>query len=334
MEGMEAPLLDDWLARRTYDAADFPLDRLLEAKRDTISVILPAKECAATLPPLLDHLGELREAGLVDEVLVVDAASRDGTADVAARHGARVEQEDELLPEYGPALGKGDAMWRGLSATSGQIVAFLDADSTGVEREFVVGVLGPIVCHRELALVKGAFARPFAPAGGGPPIPDGGGRVTELMARPLINLHVPELAGFAQPLAGEIAARRSLLERLPFPAGYGVEIGMMIDALRAVGLDALAQVHLGARQNRHQPLRALGAMAYAVLVAAERRLGRDPRPGPYVLPFADEPPRRVAVEERPPLRTIGRTAGRGDGHAWPGSPPTATDRSSFAGRSR
>jgi glucosyl-3-phosphoglycerate synthase len=332
MQGMEAPLLDDWLARRTYDAADFPLDRLLDAKRQTISVILPAKECAATLPPLLDHLAELSDAGLVDEVLVVDAGSRDGTADVAAGHGARVAQEDDLLPEYGPALGKGDAMWRGLSATSGEIVAFLDADSTGVGLEFVAGVLGPIVCHPELALVKGAFARPFAPDGG-PPLPDEGGRVTELTARPLINLHVPELAGFAQPLAGEIAARRSLLESLPFPAGYGVEIGMLIDALRAVGLDALAQVRLGARQNRHQPLRALGTMAYAVLVAAERRLGRDPQPGPYVLPFADEP-RRVAVEERPPLRTIGRVAGRGDGRPWPGSPPTATDRSSFADRSR
>ncbi|MBX5440944.1 MAG: glucosyl-3-phosphoglycerate synthase [Solirubrobacteraceae bacterium] len=327
-------MLDDWLARRTYDAADYPLDRLLAAKRETISVILPAKECADTLPPLLDHLAQLCAAGLVDEVLVVDAASQDGTAEVAARHGARVAQEDALLPEYGPALGKGDAMWRGLSATSGEIVAFLDADSTGVGLEFVAGVLGPIVCHPELAFVKGAFARPFLPDGGGPPVPDGGGRVTELAARPLINLHVPELAGFAQPLAGEVAARRSLLEQLPFPAGYGVEIGMLIDALRTVGLDALAQVRLGTRQNRHQPLRALGAMAYAVLVAAERRLGRDPQPGPYLLPFDEEPVRRVAVDERPPLRAIGRGAARGDDGPWPGSPPTATDPSSYAGRSR
>jgi glucosyl-3-phosphoglycerate synthase len=215
--------------------------------------------------------------------------------------GAHVEQEDALLPEYGPARGKGDAMWRGLAATTGEIVVFIDADSSDVDSSFARGAVGPLLCHPELALVKGAYQRPFRPEGG-EPIPHGGGRVTELMGWPLLNLRVPELAGFAQPLAGEIAARRWLLERLSFPVGYGVEIAMLIDALREVGLDAMAQVDLGERRNRHQTLRALGPMAYSVLVAAERRLGVDVVPGAYVLPTeSGMDVRTVAVDERPPL---------------------------------
>jgi glucosyl-3-phosphoglycerate synthase len=311
--------LDRWLAQRTYDAGDYPMQRLLAARRstgETVSVILPAKACAATLPAILAHVVALRTAGVVDEILVVDAGSADGTAEVAAAAGVAVAQEDELLPRFGPARGKGDAMWRGLSATTGDLVVYLDADSTGVEPDFVRGILGPLLCHPELSLVKGAFARPFNPGDGGPEIAEGGGRVTELMARPLINLHVPELAGFEQPLAGEIAARRSLLEQLSFPVGYGVEIAMLIDALGLVGLDGLAQVRLGTRRNRHQSLRDLGAMAYAVMVAAERRLDREPVPGPYVQPAArrgsDEltaQTRAVAVDERPPLVALAALTG-------------------------
>lgn len=296
-----------WLSRRTYAGAAYPLQRLLEAKRESISVVLPAKEVAETLPGVLTIVLELREAGLVDEVLVVDAASRDGTADVARRMGASVAQESELLASYGRALGKGDAMWRGLSATSGDLVAYLDTDSVGVERGFVLGLLGPLVCEPGLSLVKGAFERPFQ-VGDAPPVPHGGGRVTELLARPWLNLHVPELAGFLQPLAGEVVARRSLLERLAFPVAYGVEIAMLIDALRLAGLDGLAQVQLGERRNRHQSLRELGTMAYGVLVAAERRVGHAPdAPGPFLLPAGAEI-RRVPVLERPPLAAIG--AGR------------------------
>ena len=251
---------------------------------------------------------ELRDAGAVDEVLVVDAASQDGTAELARALGADVAQEDELLAEHGPARGKGDAMWRGLAATSGDIVVFLDADSTDVDASFARGAVGPLLCHPELALVKGAYHRPFRP-GGAAPIPDGGGRVTELMARPLLNLRVPELSGFVQPLAGEVAARRWLLERLRFPVGYGVEIAMLIDALREVGLDAMAQVDLGERRNRHQPLRDLGPMAYAMLVAASRRLGDAVVPGPYARPSGPEVDvRPVAVEERPPLAALSESS--------------------------
>jgi glucosyl-3-phosphoglycerate synthase len=326
------PAVERWLAQRTYDPADYPLERLRAAKRQSVSVVVPAKRCAETLPGVLTPLVTLRDHGIVDEVLVVDADSRDGTVEVCARLDVAVAQEDALLPEFGPAQGKGDAMWRGLSATSGEIVAFLDGDSTGIRPGFVRGLLGPLLCHDELALVKGAFSRPFQPEGGGAPIPDGGGRVTELMARPLINLHVPLLAGFVQPLAGEIAARRALLERLSFPVGYGVEIAMLMDALDEVGLDRLAQARLGERQNRHQPLRDLGAMAYAVLVTAERRLGRDPQPGPYSIPGGAS--RTLVFDERPPLATIGPHASRAGTGRWPTSPPTATARSSSEDRSR
>jgi glucosyl-3-phosphoglycerate synthase len=263
---------------------------------------------AGTVGAVLDGLAPLRAAGLLDEVVVVDAASADGTAEVAAARGARVVQEDALLREHGPARGKGDAMWRGLSATSGDIVVFLDTDTQDFDPGFVAGLLGPLLTDPGVALVKAAFARPFR--AGNAVVPHGGGRVTELLARPFLNLHVPELAGFAQPLAGEIAARRGLLEALPFPVGYGIEIAMLIDAAREVGVDALAQVWLGSRQNRHQPLRELSAMAYAVLVAASSRV-LDPAvldaaaPGPLALPCDERlEVRSVAVEERPPLASL------------------------------
>jgi glucosyl-3-phosphoglycerate synthase len=295
----------DWLARRTYAAEDFPLERLLAAKRTTVSVVLPAREVAATIGPTLAELVPLRDAGLLDELLVIDAASADGTAAVAERAGATVVQESEILAEHGPARGKGDALWRAVHVTRGEVVAFVDADSAGFDARFVLGLLGPLLTDDEIAFVKGAYRRPLTV--GQEVVPEGGGRVTELLARPLLNLHVPELAGIVQPLAGEVAARRTLLEALSFPVGYGVEIAMLIDACRHAGLDALAQVDLGTRRNAHQPLHALSAMAYAVLVAAERRVHGDaPLPGPLARPHVDGTLAlaSVAVEERPPLRQL------------------------------
>ena len=270
--------------------------------------MLPAREVAATIGGVLDALAPLERAGLVDELLVVDAASSDGTARIAAARGARVADESVLLREFGPALGKGDAMWRGLSATSGDIVAFLDTDTEDFHAGFALGLLGPLIEDPGLAFVKGAFRRPLRV--GDTVVPDGGGRVTELVARPLLNLHLPDLAGFLQPLAGEVAARRELLERLPFPVGYGVEIAMLIDAYREVGLERMAQVDLGTRQNRHQPLRDLSAMALAVLATAERRIHGRRRadaaaPGPLLVPGEDGfEPRSVVLDERPPLAEL------------------------------
>jgi glucosyl-3-phosphoglycerate synthase len=306
----------DWRARRSFRADEFSLSRLLETKDCTVAAVLPAREVAATIGPIAAHAARLRDAGLLDEVLVIDADSRDGSARIAERAGLMVVQENELSSELGRCRGKGDAMWRALRELDSDVVAFVDTDTEEFGEHFLTGVLGPLLCDPSIALVKGFFQRPFRAAD--TLIAGGGGRVTELMARPLLNLHAPELAVFDQPLAGETAARRELLERVPFSAGYGVEIAMLIDAWRLVGLDGLAQVDLGVRQNRHQSLRELSAMAYAVLVAAQTRfLGSDFADshacGSIVLPGADGEDamesRAVTVEERPPLASMRSTFG-------------------------
>ncbi|MGH2936842.1 MAG: glucosyl-3-phosphoglycerate synthase [Solirubrobacterales bacterium] len=296
--------LAHWLAERRYRGCDFPLDRLLAAKDTSVAAILPARECAATIGPILDALGPLGDAGLVDELVVVDADSPDGTAAVAREHGARVLPESALRPDLGPCRGKGDAMWRAAGATGSELLVFLDADTADFHPGFLTGLLGPLLLDPTLALVKGAFRRPLDLGGA---IREGeGGRVTELVARPLLNLHFPSLSGFTQPLAGEIAIRRDLFGRLSVPVGYGVEIAMLIDALGLAGLGRLAEVDLGARQNHHQSLRALSAMAGEVMVAVERRTGAPPRPAfPSFRPRpdGDGPPElwRLRCEERPPL---------------------------------
>ena len=292
-----------WSERCRYEAADFPLDRLKALKGDTsIAVVVPTKECAATIGGVLARtVRPAARAGLIDETVVVDAASRDGTAEVAEASGARVIQQDATLPEFGPALGKGDAMWRSLAMTEADVVCFLDGDTADPDPCHLQGLIGPLLLHPDVVLVKGAFDRPLVR--GDVELPHEGGRVTELMARPLLNLYVPRLAGFLQPLAGEFAGRRELLQEISFPAGYGVEIAVLIDALRRHGLIALAESHLGVRHNRHQPLRALGEMAYAVLAAVERRVGdgRALLGGHYLRPWEDGTVVHVTVEERPPL---------------------------------
>jgi glucosyl-3-phosphoglycerate synthase len=295
--------VSSWLAGRRYTAAEFDLDEFRSrADRPTVTVVIPARECATTVAGVIETtVGPAYDAGLVDQLVVVDAASNDGTADRAAAAGAAVMQQDELEPELGPALGKGDAMWRAVAATDGEIVCFLDADTEDPDPGHLLGLLGPLLTDPQIALVKGAFARPFN--AGGRTFADEGGRVTELMARPLLNLHFPLLAGFSQPLAGEFAARRRLLERLPFPVGYGIEIALLIDALDELGLDALAECRLGSRQNRHQSLRALGEMAFAVLAAVERRVAgpRSATGGQFLRPWEDGRVVRVPVVERPPI---------------------------------
>jgi glucosyl-3-phosphoglycerate synthase len=302
----------DWRARRSFDASEFSLDRLLEAKRESISVVVPAREEVATIGRIVGVIAGLRDCGLVDELVLVDAASGDDTARVAADHGARVVQEDAVLPELGPSLGKGDAMWRALAVTTGELVVYVDADTEEFDARFVLGLLGPLVLGLEVDFVKGAFMRPLRL--GDRALAGEGGRVTELVARPLLNLYAPELCVFDQPLAGELAARRSLLKGLPFSAGYGVEIAMLIDAWRRVGLDRLAQVDLGTRQNRHQSLRALSTMACEVIVASMSRLrpglsAAHLAPGAIALPPVDPAGRMefrsATTIERPPMCSTG-----------------------------
>jgi glucosyl-3-phosphoglycerate synthase len=267
---------------------------------------VPVLDEAETIGAIAGELVALRERGAVDQVVVVDGGSRDGTASIAARAGAEVYRQADLLPEFGPVLGKGDGMWRALSVLFGDVVVFVDGDSSDFGPHFVCGLAGPILCGpAPVDFVKGRYRRPFRV--GAETLPEGGGRVTELTARPLLELFFPALAAFGQPLAGEFAARRSLLERLPFVTGYGVEVALLIDIYREVGIEAMAEVDLDVRQNRHQPLAALGAMAEAVAAAILARAGHlDP-----------------TAEERPPLIHHPAVLDFGSGpSSWRARPPS------------
>jgi len=266
---------------RSFHHSEFPPERVRAERDGTISVCVPARECAETIVPIVETLVALREQGAIDQVTVVDAASADGTADLAGRAGAEVHQQAALLPDQGPVLGKGDAMWRALTVLTGDVICFLDGDSERFGPHFACGLAGAVACEPGVRFAKASYRRPFRV--GEAELPEGGGRVNELAARPLLRLFFPDLAGVRQPLAGEIAARRDLLERLPFATGYAVEIAMLIDAYRAAALEGLAQVDLDVRQNRHQPLSALAPMADAVLRAVAVRVEREERLAGVVL---------------------------------------------------
>ena len=281
---------------RTFHHAEFPAARLRAVREETISVCVPAREEAATIAAIVAPLVTLRDAGVLDQVLVIDSASRDDTAAIAAALGADVVDASGLLPEFGPVRGKGDAMWRALSVATGDLVCFVDADSEDFGAHFALGLVGPLVCEPHVQFVKGFYRRPFK-ANGGAAEPTGGGRVTELTARPLLRAFYPELADVRQPLAGEFAARRELLERMPFCTGYAVEMGLLLDVHADVGIDALAQVDLDVRQNRHQPLEDLRPMADAVLGAVTSRMRREGR-------LVDDAAAGSGLPERPPLVSL------------------------------
>jgi glucosyl-3-phosphoglycerate synthase len=278
---------------RSFHHSQYALDRLLDAKRETVTVVLPAREVADTVGVIVERL--LGLSPLIDQVLVVDAGSRDGTAEVATAGGAEVHQEADLLTEFGPVLGKGDAMWRALSAVRGKLVVYLDSDTADFSGHFATGLLGPLMCEPGVRFVKGYFRRPFSTADGAEH-PGDGGRVTELTARPLLSAFFPELAAFAQPLAGEVAACREFFEQLPFATGYAVETAMLLHAYDALGgTDRMAQVDLDVRRNRHQPLEALAPMAREVLGTVLDRLSAEGRlvDGEHEAPV-----------ERPPYATL------------------------------
>lgn len=304
-----------WFAARTYSSGDFRIAELAERKAAsdrTVSVVLPARNVADTVAGMVQAALSLQRS-LVDEVVVMAGASDDGTAEVARGAGARVYADDEVLADFGPAQGKGDALWRALAATSGDIVVYVDADIHNPSPRFVWGLLGPLLTVPEVAFVKGFYDRPFTKDG----VVDraGGGRVTELCARPLLNLLWPELRGIVQPLSGEYAGRRELLQELPYFTGYGVEMGLLIDALRHAGLDAIAQVDLGVRLHDNQPLADLSAMARVIAEVALQRLSDEDRaplaafPATYTQFGRDgrgrvtEELREVRLSERPPLAT-------------------------------
>ena len=281
-----------WFTQRSSHLADWPLPAVLDRKRDTrVSVVLPALNEQATVGPIVAAIRRelVERVGLVDELVVMDSGSTDATAAVAAAAGARVVHREEVLPEFDPLPGKGEVLWRSLAATTGDVLVFVDSDLRQFTPSYVVGLLGPLLADPGVHLVKACYDRPLLPRRGLaglaervgtralPVRPAAGGRVTELVARPLLNLHWPQLAGIAQPLSGEYAARRTLLERLPFPTGYGVELGLLVDALHAVGLDGLAQVDLRRRRHRHQSDARLGVMASEIMQTALRRLEGEDR---------------------------------------------------------
>jgi glucosyl-3-phosphoglycerate synthase len=273
---MSSAAAERWAATRSFHHSLYPAERIAAEREVSVSICLPARECADTVGAIVNQLVALRELGAIDEIVVVDAASADGTAEIASQAGASVWQEDQLMTSQGKVLGKGDAMWRALSRLSGEIICFLDADSQDFSAHFATGLLGPLLCERGgISFVKAFYRRPFNE--GGLSGRDGGGRVNHLMARPALGLFYPELAAVRQPLAGEVAARRELLEAVPFATGYGVEIAMLIDVWRQFGLDAMAQVDLEEHHNRHQPLSALSPMAATVLATIARRLEEEGR---------------------------------------------------------
>lgn len=290
------------MADPVFSWRDFDAPRLAETKATrglTASLCIPARDEEATIGRIVTsarrHLME--RVSLLDEILVIDDGSVDATAEVARAAGADVMASAEILPEAGPGSGKGDVIWKSIHAARGDLVCWVDGDIRDFGPRFVVGLLGPLVTVSGAEFVKGFYRRP------------GGGRVTELVARPLISCLFPHLAGIVQPLAGEYAGRRRLLEALPVVQGWGVDLGLLLDVTDMAGPGVLAQVDLGSRRHRHRSLEELAPQAMAVVVTALRRAGlteRDLRPDGLARFDADGAMSRVEVEvrERPPLRTV------------------------------
>jgi nucleotide-binding universal stress UspA family protein len=267
--------VDKWFAQNTFSGDEFrDIGQLLALKQQqgvTISLVLPTLNEEVTIGPLIDALkGPLYKVPLLDEIVLIDSNSTDHTREIAAARGIPVYIHQEVLPHYGAFTGKGEALWKSLYVTHGDIVVWIDTDIHDIHPRFVYGLLGPLLQHPRINFTKGFYRRPLKY--GDRMLAAGGGRVTELVARPLFNLFYPELSGFIQPLSGEYAGRRSVLEQLPFFTGYGVETGMLIDLLDAVELEATAQVDLQRRIHRNQDLHGLSRMAFAIIQVVMHRL--------------------------------------------------------------
>jgi len=268
--------VERWFGESNFHHAEFSdLRRLVQLKEKlgvTVSLVLPTLNEEETIGPIVRKA--MREmvgrVPLLDEILVIDSVSSDRTREIAEAEGARVVQHPDILPRYGSFTGKGEALWKSVYETSGDIIVWADTDVKHWHHRMVYGTLGPLLHEPRLQYVKAYYQRPIVHAG--VLTEGGGGRVTELVARPLINLFYPELSGLIQPLAGEYAGRRSLLEAIPFFTGYAVEIGHLIDAAERVGLEGLGQVDLERRVHRNQELEGLSRMSFVILQAVMKRL--------------------------------------------------------------
>lgn len=265
-----------WFTRATSDWTDWDPARLVAAKgAQRISVVIPARDESATIGGIVSAIRRalIEDTPLLDELVVIDSDSTDGTAEIAAAAGAQVHRAAQIRPELGRHAGKGEALWKAQFVTSGDILVFIDADLTEWGPHFVTGLLGPLLTDAGVLLVKGFYDRILDDGTGRPSLQ--GGRVTELVARPLLSLHWPELTDLVQPLAGEWAIRRSAFAQLPIPVGYGIEMSTLLDVHREHGLAAIAQVDLGARAHSHQSVHDLAVMAAEIIAVVLRRVGRS-----------------------------------------------------------
>jgi glucosyl-3-phosphoglycerate synthase len=292
---------DEWFGKRTFDHRDFAdIGALLELKEKSgskVSVCLPTLNTGGTVGAILRAFRtELVERyPLIDQLCIIDSHSTDGTLEAAEAEGAQVFFDDEILPGLEPATGKGEALWKSLFVLEGDIIAWIDSDIENIHPRFAYGVIGPLLADPDIGYVKGFYERPLKE--GGELKPAGGGRVTELTVRPMLNMFYPELAGLIQPLSGEYAGRRSVLESVPFFTGYGVETGLLIDIYDRYGVGAIAQTDLEVRIHHNQDLGSLSKMSFGILQALFRRLEDD---------------RKVTVKSPPETvyNTVGRSGGR------------------------
>ena len=304
---------DIWLSNRGQNRPGWTVGELERAKAGrTVSVVLPALNEEETIESVIDSISPLVD-GLVDELIVLDSGSTDDTEIRAIAAGARVVSREQALPEVPVRSGKGEALWRSLAATSGDIVVFVDSDLIDPHPMFVPWLLAPLLTCDGIHLVKSFYRRPLGVGDVGVAAgTTGGGRVTELVARPLLAALRPELGCMLQPLGGEYAASRELLTSLPFAPGYGVEIGLLVDTFDRLGLDAIAQVNLGVRAHRNRPLAELGVMSRQVIATLLSRCGIPDSGAGLTQFFADGPDgygytahtSPVSLVDRPPMKGV------------------------------